>query len=139
MTAIQIPLILVVLFGIVTLLLYLVLVPEAGDHEPGNLSEEALRAHSYRDKLHTGEKVVFHERDQFAKALGSLSKSSNSLGGRLKILRDRNEIVGENLAEIRKGKEIDTFDRLLFPLKYLEKPEPWITSLKMFLKQHQKM
>ena len=103
---IQIPLILLVLFGIVTLLLYLILVPEVGDHEAGNLSsEEALRAHIYRDKLHTVEEAVFHKRDQFAKALGSLSKSSGGLGGRLKLLRDRNEIVGENLAEIRTGKE----------------------------------
>ena len=111
LTSIQIPLILLVLFGIVTLLMYLVLVPEAGNHGPGNLGETntALHAHIYREKLHTVEaglrSTVQYKRDQFAKALSSLSSSSNSLQGRLKILRDKNEIVGERLAEIKKGRE----------------------------------
>ena len=48
------------------------------------------------------------------------------------IKDDVDKIIVHNKKELE---EIDTFDRLLFPLKYLEKPEPWITSLKMFLKK----
>jgi len=116
--ALQIPLILFVLFSFVTLLVYLVTIPEPSGQGPGNLSDNGGatasiphggHAHIYREKLHSVEEglrsTVQRKRDQFAKALDSLSTSSNSLQGRLKLLRDKNEIVGERLIEIKKGKE----------------------------------
>jgi len=115
----QLPFILFVLIGIVTLLVYLVVVPDAGGQGPGKLGDlngntagivnNGGHAHIYREKLHSVEvglrSTAQRKRDQFAKALDSLSTSSNSLQGRLKILRDKNEIVGERLIEIKKGKE----------------------------------
>ncbi len=105
LASIQIPLILMVLFGIMTLLVYLVVVPEAGDHPVLGESNSALHAHIYREKLHSVEAAVQAKRDQLAKALGSLSKSSEKLPGRLKILRGENKVIGERLNEVRKGKE----------------------------------
>ena len=118
-SSIQIPLILLILFGIVTLLIHLIMVPEASSAEDqgalrnhrGNNPHmiKVSHPHIYSKKLHTVEdglrSTVQHKRNQFAKALDSLSTSSNSLQGRLKLLRDRNEIVGERLIEIKKGKE----------------------------------
>lgn len=115
-TSFQIPLILLVLFGIVALLLYLIFV--ASVDVPGEFLDHSGstagvlnggHAHIYREKLHTVEEglrsTVQRKRDQFAKALDSLSTASNSLQGRLKLLRDKNEIVGEKLVEIKMGKE----------------------------------
>eukprot|EP00536_Pseudo-nitzschia_multiseries_P006210 jgi/Psemu1/192547/e_gw1.129.71.1 len=66
-------------------------------------------AHIYREKLHKVEEglktTVQRKREQVARALNSLSTSSNNLPVRLKILRDKNQIVGERLSDIRKGTE----------------------------------
>lgn len=66
-------------------------------------------ANIYREKLHMVEdklrSTVQQKREQFAKALDSLSTSSNSLPERLKLLRDKHQIVGERLTDIKKGKE----------------------------------
>ena len=106
----QILLILLGLMGILMLLVYLIVVPEAGGQVAGELSDlNGDHVHIYREKLHSVEEglrsTVQRKRDQFAKALDSLSTASNSLQGRLKLLRDKNEIVGERLIEIKEGKE----------------------------------
>jgi len=114
----QIPFILVVLLGFVALLLYLILVPEpnAGMIDGSSTGTVNINiphgghAHIYREKLHKVEEglksTVQRKREQLAKALESLSTSSNSnLPGRLKLLRSKNQIVGERLSDIKKGKE----------------------------------
>ena len=114
--SLQVPLILLVLLSFMTLLVYLVMVPEANVQGSGGLDSRSTvnipngsGAHIYREKLHRVEEglrsTVQRKREQFAKALDSLSTSSNSLPGRLKLLRDKNEIVGERLTDIKKGKE----------------------------------
>jgi len=74
------------------------------------------RAHAqiYREKLHSVEEklrsTVQRKREQLAKALESLSSSDarqqqQQQPGRLKRLRERHEIVGERLIDVKKGKE----------------------------------
>jgi len=105
--------------GFITLLVYLVMVPEADGQMPrGKMIDSSMghldiphggHAHIYREKLHKVEEglktTVQRKREQLAKALHSLSTSSNSLPGRLKLLRSKNQIVGERLSDITKGKE----------------------------------
>jgi len=102
-----------------TLLIYLIMVPEANTMEEQvivggsggfNLNiPNGGSANIYREKLHMVEdklrSTVQKKREQFAKALDSLSTSSNNLPGRLKLLRDKHQIVGERLIDIKKGKE----------------------------------
>ena len=119
MTSIQIPLILLVLFGIMTLLVYLITVPEPGDH-PTLGDSDKLHAHIYRERLHSVEEGLrSFKRNQLAKALGSLSKSSENLPGRLKILRSTNSVIGEKLTDVKKGKE--TVQEILHASNYLQK------------------
>jgi hypothetical protein len=47
--------------------------------------------------------TVQHKREQLAKALDSLN--THNLPGRLQILRDKSQIVGERLADVKAGKE----------------------------------
>lgn len=115
--ALQIPFILLVLTAFVTILLYLVLVPEPNEYGPGggmikggNVKfPHGGHPHIYREKLHKVEEglksTVQHKREQLAKALHSLSASSSKLPGRLRVLRDKHQIVGERLSDITKGKE----------------------------------
>jgi len=95
------------------------MVPEANTMEERGIVEESGSfnvnsptgggANIYREKLHMVEdklrSTVQQKREQFAKALDSLSTSSNFLPERLKLLRDKHQIVGERLTDIKKGKE----------------------------------
>lgn len=106
----QIRVILLVLTVIVGLLIYLIVVPEGGGQGSEELNSiNGGHVRLYRSRIRSVEEglqsSVQRKRDQFAKALDSLSSASNSLQGRLKLLRDKNEIVGERLIDVKNGKE----------------------------------
>jgi len=107
--------------GILSICVYVLLVPGASpqEHEhvhfpPGAQQEFQHVEHVLEEKTHAYRSVaeraerrlrstVQQKREQFAKALDSLSTSS--LPGRLKVLRDKHQLVGERLADIKAGKE----------------------------------
>ena len=121
-SSLQGPMIGIIVIVMITLLIYLIMVPpeantgggtqeRRGSAYSGNSVHMSTGGHAnvYREKLHKVEdkllSTVQQKREQLAKALDSLSTSSNNLPGRLKLLRDSHQIVGERLTDIKKGKE----------------------------------
>lgn len=91
------------------LMLYLSMTPEAGKSplQRAVEVEKSLQNIPY-DKVAkvAGEKIrstVRRKEEQLANALSSLTTSS--MPGRLRVLREKHEIVGERLGEIKAGKE----------------------------------
>lgn len=122
--SLQVPLTILVFVVIVTLCVYVLLVPDA--QTPGSVEQKLHIPESARAELNKVEhalveeipkeyrlvaeraeqklrSTVQHQREQFAKALDSLN--TYNLPGRLKVLRDKSQIVGERLADIKAGKE----------------------------------
>lgn len=114
-SALQLPLVLLFAFVAGSLLLYVLVVPDAssgtaaadgvvGGAGPLLLSALPDEYRTVADRAEEGiRSTVARRREQFAKALDSLS--SSNLPGRLKLLRDRHQVVGERLAEIKAGTE----------------------------------
>jgi Glycosyltransferase (GlcNAc) len=69
---------------------------------------EAAVAHDYSKVAHLAQhklqSTVQHQREQLTLALNSLTTSALPIG-RLRVLRDKHQIVGERLGEIKSGKE----------------------------------
>jgi hypothetical protein len=111
--SLQLPLTIFIFFILFSLILYVAVVPGAGE-SPIPVSNDAdangnasLNKHSYKQAARVAEQrlrsTVSQKREQLAKALQDISISG--MPGRLRILRERHEIVGERLAEIKAGSE----------------------------------
>ena len=99
--SLQLPLTIFIFFVLFSLILYAAIVPDAGE------SPIPVNNHSYKQVARVAEQrlrsTVSQKREQLAKALQDVSISA--MPGRLRILRERHEIVGERLAEIKAGTE----------------------------------
>lgn len=122
----KVPLLFLLCFAVVSLIVYVLIAPDAGGtgssplkapdsvgstSKMGQLLE--AKANEYRIVAEQAEErllsTVSKKREQFAKALDSMSTSN--MPGRLKLLREKNQIVGERLADIKAGK--DTVQEIL--------------------------
>jgi hypothetical protein len=106
----QWPLLVIVLFAVLSLCGFIVLLPDGRDREQEiQHVEHALQAKTkeYSVVVERADQqlrsTVRKKREQFARALDSLSTAH--LPGRLRLLRDKHQIVGERLGEIKAGKE----------------------------------
>jgi hypothetical protein len=92
-----------------SLVLYVAVVPDAGEGPLPTAAdmEKALEHNQYKEVAQQAEQrlrsTVKHKREQLKKAMSSLTTSS--MPGRLRLLREKNQIVGERLADIKEGKE----------------------------------
>jgi [Skp1-protein]-hydroxyproline N-acetylglucosaminyltransferase len=123
----KVPFLILVCFAVGSLIVYVLVAPDAGGGSglsPTTTAADAgstgkvgrileAKANEYRIAAEQAEaqlrSTVNRKREQFAKALDSMSTSN--MPGRLKLLRDRNQIVGERLADIRAG--TDTVQEVL--------------------------
>jgi hypothetical protein len=109
--SLQLPLTIFIFFILFSLVLYVAVVPDAGEGPlPVNGDADANASannHSYKQVARVATQrlrsSVSQKREQLAKALHDISISG--MPGRLRILRERHEIVGERLAEIKAGTE----------------------------------
>jgi hypothetical protein len=108
-SAFQLPLTILIFLVLFTLIIYVAIVPDAGDGPLPTVAEmkENVEHHNYKQVAHQAEQrlrsTFNNKRQQIKKALETLTASS--MPARLKRLRDKNQIVGENLADIKAGKE----------------------------------
>jgi hypothetical protein len=115
--SLQLPLTIFIFFVLFSLVLYVAVVPDAGEgplaiNSDGSASSNVNgsangNSHSYKQVARVAEQrlrsTVSQKREQLAKALQDISTSA--MPARLRILRERHEIVGERLAEIKAGTE----------------------------------
>jgi hypothetical protein len=107
--SLQLPLTILIFIVLFSLVVYVAVVPDAGEGPLPTVSdmEKALEHKQFQQVAHQAEQrlrsTVKHKREQLKKALDSLTTSSMPV--RLRVLREKNQIVGERLADIKAGKE----------------------------------
>eukprot|EP00980_Cylindrotheca_fusiformis_P018940 scaffold6331_cov195-Cylindrotheca_fusiformis.AAC.4 len=103
--AFQLPLTILVFFILFLVLLDVAVVPDPGNNPM--MPEGASQSQRYQKVAHQAEQKlrssIRRKQESLSKALESLTTSH--LPPRLKELRDKNELVGERLAEVKAGKE----------------------------------
>ena len=111
---IQVPFMILIFLVFFSLVIYVATVPDFDDIDPNKplpslqeMKEEVIKHHQFKQVAQQAEQrlrsTVFQKRQQISKALDTLTTSS--IPARLKLLRDKNQIVGENLIDITSGKE----------------------------------
>jgi hypothetical protein len=103
--SLQLPLTIFIFFILFSLILYVAVVPDAGEGPipvTGGANGKGYKqvARVAQQRLRS---TVSQKREQLAKAMQDISISG--MPGRLRILREKHEIVGERLAEIKAGSE----------------------------------
>ena len=111
--SLQLPLTFLIIIVLSSLVFYVAFVPDAGEGPLPTSADlsQALEQKQYKQVAKQAEQrlrstvkqTVRHKREQLQKALDSLTTSA--MPGRLRLLRDKHQIVGERLSEIKAGTE----------------------------------
>ena len=112
-SSLQLPLTVLVFIVMSTLVFYVAFAPDAGEGPIPTSADlsQALEQKQYKQVARQAEQrlrstvkqTVRHKREQLQKALDSLTTSA--MPGRLRLLRDKHQIVGERLSDIKAGTE----------------------------------
>ena len=107
---VRVPLLILIFFVVLSLVVYVFLPDAAHQQQGGQLSskilrvEKAIESNPQIQKLENRIKSqVSKRREQLGAALDSISEAA--MPQRLRLLRDKNQVVGERLADIKAGKE----------------------------------
>jgi len=107
---VRVPLLILLFFVVLSLVVYVFVPDAAQQRQGGKLSSEILRVEKAIESNPQIQKLenkiksqVSKRREQLGAALDSISEAA--MPQRLRLLRDKNQVVGERLADIKAGKE----------------------------------